>query len=117
MPTGTSYVSERQFVLTLRLRHPGLSKKILKKLPFSTRFCTVRFRLFLDHYRTNRHKTWYALPVGSHYAGLIVQLKRLGLFGTSAEYRHALRESGPLFDTILTNRLRGSTLEMLRQAK
>ena len=89
----------------------------MKKPPSCTRFCTGRFRLFFDHYRTNRHKTWYALPVGTHYAGLIVQLKRLGLFGTSAEYRRDLRKSGPFFDTFLTNRLRGSTRQMLRQAQ
>ena len=82
-------------------RLSGAFKKNLKKRPSCTRLCTIRFRLFLDHYRTNLHKTWYALPVGTHYAGLIVQLKRLGLFGTSAEYLRDLRKSG-LFLTLFS---------------
>ena len=73
VPTSIGYVGEQQTFLTLRLRYPGLSKKILKKRPFCTRFCAVRFRLFLDEYRINRHKTWHALPVGTHKAGITAQ--------------------------------------------
>ena len=88
--TSIGCVGERYFVLTFRLRCPGLSKKNLKKRSFRTLFWTVRFRLFLNDYRTNRHKTWHALPVGTYVAGLIVQCKLSSLPGTSGSNGHNL---------------------------
>ena len=59
---------------------PGLLGEIKKKLPFCAPFWVPRFSYFLNKYHTDRHQTWYFMPVGTYNVTKMVELKRERLF-------------------------------------
>ena len=117
-PSSTNYDSGLQFVPTFWLGCSGFSKKISKKMPFCTSFCAVRFCQFLNEYCINRLETWQALPVGTQNAGSMVRWKLASFPRVSVEYRHYYFSKNNFFwHFFFINWLRGSTPQMLRQAK